>query len=1202
MGRSYTLAALCVAAWTLAGTAGYCCPAEPGIRDYMQPDGTVIKVVVKGDENFHWLETPDGKPLVMDTKTRRLSRATSAPRPSAARPRKSAPNRTMPTTGTVQVPVILVNFNDRTTSYGTSDFESLLFGTSGRTMRTYYSEVSCNTFTVTGAVAGWYTAAKGHDYYGQNSAIYPYYDLYPATLVIEAVKAADAAGFNFAPYDLDHNGYVDSLLVVHQGTGEEANGSLETDIWSHRWDLYSAQASGDGTGPVTTNDGVIVNDYAMMPEIYNGGLTTVGVFCHEFGHILGLPDLYDTDYSSQGIGIWSLMASGSWGGISSGGDCPTHPDAWCKAKLGWLTPTVQTTTVYGASIPQNEGNAFAYKLWATGSSGPQYFLIENRQKTGFDQALPGAGLCIWHVDDNQSTNNNEWYPGHTTSGHYHVALEQADGLWEMEHNTDWGDNGDPYPGSTSNRLFNNTSVPDCKPYAGTDGLFSVRNISGSSSTMTADIVFGEPYVADGMVRGHGESDSYFLGNDIINSDGTYQTKTLYAEAGATAVFDVRVQNDGFNADTFKVTGPAGGSGWTVTYYDALTGGNNITSSVTGSGWTTPSLTQGSTYDLRVVVSPDSTLADGETKDLLIVATSVGDGTKSDTVKASTVKGYEAKIGTGTSSGVFPMGTYFHDERTQVIYLASEIGKAGIIKSLALDVSTIPGQMLTNWTIRMKHTSLSSYSLAPSWESSGWTVVYQANTTVRTTGWCVFNFTTPFTYNGTDNLMVDFSFNNTSYTTDGECRYTTDTSFRTLYLQTDSAYGDPLTWSGTSPAGGRSKSVPNLVLGMQTSYSVAGQVTYSGSGLSGVTVATTGGSATTNSSGNYSINSLSPGTYTVTPTKSGYLFVPTSRDATVGPSVTGIDFVADVVVTLEAPVMSPEPEYTLGDSNSVSWSAVNGATQYEVERSTTSDFSADVVSSDWQTGTSYTFTGLTPGTKYYYRARGCYVGATTQPGPWSEVVFSTQVASTTLTYLGDTDKMQNEVITLKARLTSGATNLVGLPVAFVVDSFCGCATTDGTGVATVQIPANRLQPGTWPVYGWFLGNSSYAGSRCQNVLAVHAVPSGGYVVLGQGWFEKSSRYRCVFKLRYDSGLVAGALEYTDLRGGTQIVSQICSSVVLSESNDVATITGMCSVNGGALQSFTLTVRASTNEFTLVTSGYSVGPKSATGGDILIGQGL
>ena len=77
---------------------------------------------------------------------------------------------------------------------------------------------------------------------------------------------------------------------------------------------------------------------------------------------------------------------------------------------------------------------------------------------------------------------------------------------------------------------------------------------------------------------------------------------------------------------------------------------------------------------------------------------------------------------------------------------------------------------------------------------------------------------------------------------------------------------------------------------------------------------------------------------------------------------------------------------------------------------------------------------------------------------------------------------------------------------------------------------------------------------------------------------------------------------DLRGGTQIVSQICSSVVLSESNDVATITGMCSVNGGALQSFTLTVRASTNEFTLVTSGYSVGPKSATGGDILIGQGL
>ncbi|GEM_PF-888596 len=193
---------------------------------------------------------------------------------------------------------------------------------------------------------------------------------------------------------------------------------------------------------------------------------------------------------------------------------------------------------------------------------------------------------------------------------------------------------------------------------------------------------------------------------------------------------------------------------------------------------------------------------------------------------------EITIGTGTATGVFPMGTYYHDERTQVIYLASEIGGARKITSLSLYVSTTPGQTMNFWTIRMKHTALSAYATA-SWEGSGWTKVYQANQTVSTTGWVTFTFTTPFYYDGTNNLMVDFSFNNASYTTNGRCRYSTPGGNRTIYLQTDSGYGDPLTWSGTTPSVTLRTYVPNIRLGGTTYTPVPITPTVSGSFVSGV---------------------------------------------------------------------------------------------------------------------------------------------------------------------------------------------------------------------------------------------------------------------------------------------------------------------------------------------------------------------------------
>ena len=175
------------------------------------------------------------------------------------------------------------------------------------------------------------------------------------------------------------------------------------------------------------------------------------------------------------------------------------------------------------------------------------------------------------------------------------------------------------------------------------------------------------------------------------------------------------------------------------------------------------------------------------------------------------------IGDGTGTWNHPMSTYFHDARTQVIYLDSELGSAGEINSLSLDVSDIPGQTMNNFTIRMKHTGMDSYGSSPSWEGSGWTVVYQNNESIGSTGWVTFDFSTSFDYNGTDNLMVDISFNNSSYSSDGYCRVTEPGGDRALHYRTDSYFGDPLAWSGTSdPTPASSTYVPNIKLEITSS--------------------------------------------------------------------------------------------------------------------------------------------------------------------------------------------------------------------------------------------------------------------------------------------------------------------------------------------------------------------------------------------------
>ncbi len=383
--------------------------------------------------------------------------------------------------------VLLVDFTDNVSQVEASFYDGLVFGSGTGTVNDFYNEVSYGTFSIITddppSTIGWVRAPQSYAYYVDGQQGFGDYPQNAQKLVEDVVAAADPS-IDFSQYDYDGDGYVDGLFIVHAGSGAEFTGSND-DIWSHKWQTH--------TPPLV--DGVYVDVYSMEPEYWlTPGDMTCGVFAHEMGHaVFGLPDLYDTDYSSEGIGDWSLMAGGSWNAVL--GESPAHPDAWCLTQMGFLTPTDVTEDMLGASIPAVENEATCYRLWGAGVPGSQYFLIENRQPIGYDAGLPGSGLLIYHVDETVvDQNDNEWYPGYTNYGHYLVAVEQADGDWDLEQGVNRGDSGDPYPGSTSNMAFDASSVPNSNDYLDQPSGVAVTNISGSSSTMTADLSVTGPVV------------------------------------------------------------------------------------------------------------------------------------------------------------------------------------------------------------------------------------------------------------------------------------------------------------------------------------------------------------------------------------------------------------------------------------------------------------------------------------------------------------------------------------------------------------------------------------------------------------------------------------------------------------------------------------------------------------------------------------
>jgi M6 family metalloprotease-like protein/uncharacterized repeat protein (TIGR02543 family) len=514
-----------------------------------QADGSRFIARPYGDEWHNGYETEDGYTILFDQPTGNWVYADRAadgslvatgmivnkdtpPAPKHTRPIRSemsenslseknliskGPARSA--TGNQRVLVLLVQFTDQILMTTEADWSNLLFGTAFSNVKDYYREVSYNHLDFIPAPESYGTANDG-------VVVVTLHYPHPNTggnlgdtnrqIVKDALFAADPY-VDFAAFDDDSNGYIstDELHIVVVVAGYEASyagdkASCEPNVWAHNWSLYGkvpapildgkTVASSDGEGDYTQQG----EWHCSKIQDYPGHMATMGPIAHELGHTLWLPDEYDTDGSSEGIGAWGLMGAGNWNTCSGGypGNCPSHPTAWDKWYLGWLTPT-QITGTQNVTIPDVTTNPTVFQLgdnpggvdWSfevTSGTG-EYFLVENRQKTGYNAGLPGSGLLIWHIWEGASSENDA---NQNELGRRLIDLEEADGLNYLDLGINWGDAGDPFPGTSNNTLFDDTTNPSSKLYCSSGIGFcdpsgvSISEISVSGPTMTATMAVG----------------------------------------------------------------------------------------------------------------------------------------------------------------------------------------------------------------------------------------------------------------------------------------------------------------------------------------------------------------------------------------------------------------------------------------------------------------------------------------------------------------------------------------------------------------------------------------------------------------------------------------------------------------------------------------------------------------------------------------
>ena len=466
-------------------------PAKPGLTRLLTlTDGTTVKATLVGDEHGHYWLGADGQAYQASERADAFQLVDKADVTMRAQARRSfanqrrirhlAPRRVGEVgaiTGKKKGLIILVNFsnvafqsaNNNALYQRIANEKNFSYGKFKGSMSDYFYAQSDGQFELTFDVVGPVTVSNTQSYYGSNDSYGD--DKHPAEMVIEALKKADST-VNFADYDWNGDGEVEQVYVVYAGKGE-ADGGASTTIWPHEYSLSAANYYGDGSGPQTL-DGVTIDTYACGAELngQTGSIAGIGTMCHEFSHCLGYPDFYDTDYSGgQGMGNWDLMDSGSYNGD---GYQPAGYTSYERWVAGWKEPIELEVTQSITNMKALTNGGESYVIYNQGHPN-EYFLLENRQQSGWDSGIPGAGLLILHVDydeyiwaenkpnDTPSHQRMTWIPA---DNEYQYTTYQGTKYYSEE-----GMANDPFPYGSVN-AFNKSTTPAAKFYnKNTDGTY-----------------------------------------------------------------------------------------------------------------------------------------------------------------------------------------------------------------------------------------------------------------------------------------------------------------------------------------------------------------------------------------------------------------------------------------------------------------------------------------------------------------------------------------------------------------------------------------------------------------------------------------------------------------------------------------------------------------------------------------------------------
>lgn len=456
-------------------------PARRGILTVTQPDGSTIQIIQHGDEHFHYITDINGQWLKQDETGRYVvTEALTEQQINARRmasPKLKAQIRRAQEAVQTEIPlniaehglIILVNFKDLSFKSSNSlaamqemhSGDNYTYNGATGSARQYFYDQSMGKYNPQFDVVGPVTVSKNYSYYGANDS--EGYDLYPAEMIIEACKLADSQfNVDFTLYDNNNDNEVDFVYVVYAGYGE-ADSEKSNTIWPHAWTLDEAEKS-------LTIDGKKINTYACSSELsYLGTREGIGTFCHEFSHVCGLPDLYATNNAThKTLGKWDIL---DYGPYNNDGNTPPAYSAYERFFCGWLTPTfINETSDLTLEDIKTSNKAYIFTTSGTPNlkgndpNPATFYLLENRQQTGWDIGIPGHGMLLTKV----AYSYNSWTENTVNNSKSNMGVDiiEADEYapsYNVSSDDNLGKATDAFPaGATSYTKITNRSITNIK--------------------------------------------------------------------------------------------------------------------------------------------------------------------------------------------------------------------------------------------------------------------------------------------------------------------------------------------------------------------------------------------------------------------------------------------------------------------------------------------------------------------------------------------------------------------------------------------------------------------------------------------------------------------------------------------------------------------------------------------------------------------